>query len=311
MCQLHVALKPPISLFIVCCVCPQALEKLRPYLCDKVIAERHFDYLRAKKILSKEDTEEISHVVASRRKAGKLLDHLMENPKGLDTLVCSIRREGTQNFLVQKITDEVQRIKNDKLFQKGVFSDSGDFSDDASKTNNLSRVSSSETNASRGKEANILFHPEGEFSPLPSSSPSYGPLSSASLTYCPLPSAPSPSLCPLPSAPSPSHCPLPSTLSPSLCPLPSTLSPSLCPLPSTLSPSLCPLPSALSPSLCLLPSALSLVKHSVATLPTAMSLPRPGDPGAPPLPPDLQPPPTATPDSTTDSQFLPLRSRSP
>ncbi|XP_032883743.1 B-cell lymphoma/leukemia 10 [Amblyraja radiata] len=245
----------------------EALEKLRPYLCDKVIAERHFDLLRAKKILSKEDTEEISHVVGSRRKAGKLLDHLMENPKGLDTLVSSIRREGTQNFLVQKITDEVQRIKNDKLFQKGVFLDSEDLSDEASKTNNLSQFSSTESNASKGKEANILFHPEGEFSPLPSACPS----------YCPLPSAPSPSYCPLPSA----------------------------------CPSYCPLPSAPSPSYCLLPSSPSLVKLTVATLPTTTSLPRPGDPGAPPLPPDLQPPPTGPPNTTTDSEFLPLRSRSP
>ncbi|XP_055486755.1 B-cell lymphoma/leukemia 10 [Leucoraja erinacea] len=235
---------------------PEALEKLRPYLCDKVLAERHFDLLRAKKILSKEDTEEISHVVGTRRKAGKLLDHLMENPKGLDTLVASIRREGTQNFLVQKITDEVQRIKNDKLFQKGVFSDSGDLSDEASKTNNLSQFSSTESNTSKGKGANILFHPEGEFSPLPSACPSY---------------------CPLPSAPSPSHCSLPSAC----------------------------------PSYCPLPSSLSLVKLTVATLPTTTSLPRPGDPGAPPLPPDLQPPPTGPPHTTTDSEFLPLRSRSP
>ncbi|XP_039929553.1 B-cell lymphoma/leukemia 10 isoform X3 [Hirundo rustica] len=92
-----------------------ALERMRPYLCDKIIAERHFDYLRSKKILTREDTEEISARSSSRKKTGKLLDYLAENPKGLDTLIESIRRERTQNFLLQKITDVVLKVKNEKL----------------------------------------------------------------------------------------------------------------------------------------------------------------------------------------------------
>ncbi|KAJ7400973.1 hypothetical protein BTVI_100411 [Pitangus sulphuratus] len=92
-----------------------ALERMRPYLCDKIIAERHFDYLRSKKILTREDTEEISARSSSRKKTGKLLDYLAENPKGLDALIESIRRERTQNFLLQKITDVVLKVKNEKL----------------------------------------------------------------------------------------------------------------------------------------------------------------------------------------------------
>lgn len=88
---------------------------MRPYLCDKIIAERHFDYLRSKKILTREDTEEISSRSSSRKKTGKLLDYLAENPKGLDALVESIRRERTQNFLLEKITDVVLKVKNEKL----------------------------------------------------------------------------------------------------------------------------------------------------------------------------------------------------
>lgn len=88
---------------------------MRVYLCEKIIAERHFDHLRAKKILSREDTEEISCRTSSRKRAGKLLDYLQENPKGLDTLIESIRREKTQNFLIQKITDEVLKLRNIKL----------------------------------------------------------------------------------------------------------------------------------------------------------------------------------------------------
>lgn len=97
------------------CFVFQALERMRPYLCDKIIAERHFDYLRSKKILTREDTEEISSRSSSRKKTGKLLDYLAENPKGLDALVESIRRERTQNFLLQKITDIVLKVKNEKL----------------------------------------------------------------------------------------------------------------------------------------------------------------------------------------------------
>lgn len=47
-----------------------------------------------------------------------MLDYLhthRKTPKGLDTLVESIRREKTQNFLIQKITDEVLKLRNIKL----------------------------------------------------------------------------------------------------------------------------------------------------------------------------------------------------
>lgn len=44
-----------------------------------------------------------------------MLDYLQENPRGLDTLVESIRREKTQSFLIQKITDEVLKLRNIKL----------------------------------------------------------------------------------------------------------------------------------------------------------------------------------------------------
>ncbi|XP_067892692.1 B-cell lymphoma/leukemia 10 isoform X2 [Heterodontus francisci] len=218
----------------------EALEKLRPYLCDKVIAERHFDYLRAKRILSKEDTEEISYQISSRRKAGKLLDHLTENPKGLDTLINSIRREGTQNFLVQRITDEVQKIKNEKLIQKGAFSSSCEMSRDLSLTNNLSRFCSIESNTQR-TEANILFHPEGEFSPVPSASPTLSPLDLQSAS--------------------------------------------------------------------LLEKAT--IMSNVETMPTTLSLPKPGEPGAPSLPPELQAEAEGGCSNSTDTEFLPLRSRSP
>lgn len=88
---------------------------MRDYLCDKITAERHFEYLRSKRIINREDTEEISYQATSRKKAGKLLDYLAEHPKGLDALLEAIRREGTQSFLLEKITDVVLKVKNEKL----------------------------------------------------------------------------------------------------------------------------------------------------------------------------------------------------
>ncbi|KTG04629.1 hypothetical protein cypCar_00028447 [Cyprinus carpio] len=59
----------------------EAIDRLRPYLVDKIIAERHFDYLRSKKILTREDTEEISCRTTRGRRTSKLLDILAENPR--------------------------------------------------------------------------------------------------------------------------------------------------------------------------------------------------------------------------------------
>ncbi|XP_062992891.1 B-cell lymphoma/leukemia 10 [Elgaria multicarinata webbii] len=124
----------------------EVLERLRRYLCDKIIAERHFDYLRSKKILSREDTEEISCRTSSRKKAGKLLDYLAEHPKGLDALIESIRCEKTQNFLLEKITDAILKAKNEKLESLKGLSCSNCMTSVCEQTNNLSRSQSNESN---------------------------------------------------------------------------------------------------------------------------------------------------------------------
>ncbi|XP_011540700.1 B-cell lymphoma/leukemia 10 isoform X2 [Homo sapiens] len=200
---------------------PLALENLRVYLCEKIIAERHFDHLRAKKILSREDTEEISCRTSSRKRAGKLLDYLQENPKGLDTLVESIRREKTQNFLIQKITDEVLKLRNIKLEH---------LKDGA--TNNLSRSNSDESNFSEKLRAStVMYHPEGESS----TTPFFSTNSSLNLPVLE-------------------------------------------------------------------------VGRTENTIFSSTTLPRPGDPGAPPLPPDLQLEEEGT-CANSSEMFLPLRSR--
>lgn len=152
----------------------EALEGLRPYLCDKIIADRHYDFLRAKKVLTREDTEEISAQNTSKKKAGKLLDLLAENPKGLDNLLLSIRAEQTQLFLIERITDEVQKIKNVKVESLKASCYTACVPEVCKGTNNLSRMFSDESNVyEKGKESTLLYHPEGEFSPASSASSSF------------------------------------------------------------------------------------------------------------------------------------------
>ncbi|XP_025071541.1 B-cell lymphoma/leukemia 10 isoform X1 [Alligator sinensis] len=214
-----------------------ALERMRPYLCDKIIAERHFDYLRSKKILTREDAEEISCRPSSRKKTGKLLDYLAENPKGLDTLIESIRRERTQNFLLEKITDVVLKVKNEKLEALKGLSCSTCMTSLYGGTNNLSRSYSDESNfyeKIKGKEPTHVYLTEEEFSTAAF-------MSAASLRSMNLPVV-----------------------------------------------------------------EMGSAENTVFSA----TLPGPGDPGGPPLPPDLQSEQQEACTSSSDNLFLPLRSRS-
>ncbi|XP_043080695.1 B-cell lymphoma/leukemia 10 isoform X2 [Puntigrus tetrazona] len=142
----------------------EAIDRLRPYLVDKIIAERHFDYLRSKKILTREDTEEISCRTTRGRRTSKLLDILAENPRGLDMLIESIKWGRTLNFIIAKITDEVQRVKNERLEAlKGSSANSG-YSSTKGATNDFSKMDSD-----YDKYSTICYHPEGEGSPSSSS----------------------------------------------------------------------------------------------------------------------------------------------
>ncbi|KAJ8366642.1 hypothetical protein AAFF_G00348200 [Aldrovandia affinis] len=144
----------------------EVLERLRPYLCDKIMADRHFDYLRSRKILSREDTEEISCESTSRKKAGKLLDLLAENPRGLDTLIESIQLSRSSIFIITKITDEVQKVKNERIESlKAGASCSGNLpANFTGATNDLSRSLSDESNYGKACDSTLLFHPESEWS---------------------------------------------------------------------------------------------------------------------------------------------------
>ncbi|XP_062850669.1 B-cell lymphoma/leukemia 10 [Trichomycterus rosablanca] len=137
----------------------EALETLRPYLVEKLIAERHYDYLRSKKILTREDTEEINCKCTRGKRTGKLLDIISENPRGLDTLIESIQRCRTLNFIIAKITDEVQRIKNAKLEAlRAVGVSSSTMKGASGAGNDLSKAEFFDYH----KFSTICLHPEGE-----------------------------------------------------------------------------------------------------------------------------------------------------
>ncbi|MEE6494608.1 hypothetical protein FKM82_001810 [Ascaphus truei] len=139
-----------------------AIESLRHYLCDKIIAERHFDYLRSKKIINKDDAEEISCQTTSRKKTGEMMDRLAKNPKGLDALIESIRLEKTQHFLIEKITDEVLRAKNRKLDSYKGCSLSTYLPTPNGSMDLFNRNSTEDKFFAAEVESTVLYHPEGE-----------------------------------------------------------------------------------------------------------------------------------------------------
>ncbi|KAL0966264.1 hypothetical protein UPYG_G00293130 [Umbra pygmaea] len=144
----------------------EVLTRLRPYLCDKIRADRHFDYLRSRKILTRDDTEEISCRSTQSKRTGMLLDYLAENPRGLDALVESIQQGRTLNFIITKITDEVQKVKNERIESLRASSSSLGFlpTQDTSGANNLSKTLSYDSKLA----STMLCHGEG----CPSSSDS-------------------------------------------------------------------------------------------------------------------------------------------
>ncbi|XP_019955735.1 B-cell lymphoma/leukemia 10 isoform X2 [Paralichthys olivaceus] len=220
------------------------LTRLRHYLCDKIRAERHVDFLRSRRILTRDDAEEISCRTTQTKRTAMLLDILAENPRGLDVLIDSIREMRSQNFIITRITDEVQKAKNEKIeFLKGASSSSSD-------SKLCSPSSTSDIPATFSNNSTLLFHPDGERSP--SSSDIVGPL----------------------------NLPLLQT----------------------------------GGDL----SSVAVASIAVASSTTSSSLPRPGDPGAPPLPDDVIVESPSNIDvgasgcssSGGDPNFQPLRSRS-
>ncbi|XP_070830638.1 B-cell lymphoma/leukemia 10 isoform X2 [Chaetodon trifascialis] len=135
------------------------LTRLRHYLCDKIRAERHLDYLRSRRILTRDDAEEISCRTTQTKRTAMLLDILAENPRGLDALTDSIREMRSQNFIITKITDEVQKAKNEKLESLRAASSS------SSDSNLSSPSTTSDLPTSFSHNSTLLFHPDGEQSP--------------------------------------------------------------------------------------------------------------------------------------------------
>ncbi|KAK6302810.1 hypothetical protein J4Q44_G00271650 [Coregonus suidteri] len=158
----------------------EVLTRLRPYLCDKIRADRQFDYLRSRKILTRDDTEEISCRSTQTKRTGMLLDYLAEHPLGLDALVESIQQGRTLNFIITKITDEVQKVKIERIeaLRAGASSSSSGFlptQDTSGANKDLSRTLSYESNLA----STMSYHGEGS------------PSTSDTLSSLNLPAAPS------------------------------------------------------------------------------------------------------------------------
>ncbi|CAL8368024.1 unnamed protein product [Boreogadus saida] len=139
------------------------LNKLRPYLVPKIRAERHFDFLRSRRIMTRDDAEEMTSQPTQSRRASTLLDLLSDNPHGLDVLIESIQLSRCQNFIIAKITDEVQKAKNEKIEALKAASTPPTTNTLSVQRappgggNNLSKTFS--------EDSTMLYHPDGEGSP--------------------------------------------------------------------------------------------------------------------------------------------------
>uniref|UniRef100_A0A8C6WWZ1 BCL10 immune signaling adaptor n=1 Tax=Neogobius melanostomus TaxID=47308 RepID=A0A8C6WWZ1_9GOBI len=129
------------------------LIRMRHYLCDTILAERHVDFLRSRRILTRDDAEEISCRTTRRKRNAVLLDFLTDNPHGLDALLDSIREMRSQTFIITKLTDELQKAKNEKLeILRAAASSSSVLTPSTTSTSDLSFSNTS----------TMLFHPDGE-----------------------------------------------------------------------------------------------------------------------------------------------------
>lgn len=129
------------------------LNRMRHYLCETIRADRHLDFLRSRRVLTRDDAEEISCRTTQRKRTAMLLDFLTDNPRGLDALLDSIREMRSQNFIITKVTDELQKAKNEKIESlRAAASSSSDFSPSPTSTSDLSFSNTS----------TMLYHPDGE-----------------------------------------------------------------------------------------------------------------------------------------------------
>lgn len=132
------------------------LTRMRHYLCDKIRAERHLDYLRSRRLLTRDDAEEISCRTTQTKRTAMLLDLLAENPRGLDALIDSIRELRSQNFIITKITDEVQKGKNEKIESLKAGASSSSSSDTSVST----PIPTSDTPSMFSNNSTLLLHPD-------------------------------------------------------------------------------------------------------------------------------------------------------
>ncbi|XP_057713971.1 B-cell lymphoma/leukemia 10 [Corythoichthys intestinalis] len=136
------------------------LTRMRHYLCEKIRARCHLDYLRSRRILTRDDAEEINSKSTQTSRTGWLLDILTENPRGLDVLIDSIRELRSQNFVIHKITDEVQKAKNEKLESLRAAASSS-----SPRSSITPSCTSQDLSNTFSNDSTLLFQPDGQRSP--------------------------------------------------------------------------------------------------------------------------------------------------
>lgn len=93
-------------------VVEQVLEEVRVQFCKNFTPKQHYAYLRSKRILTKDDCEEIEHCVTSTDKANKFLDIVIQKGfPGFVHLCCALDYNGTQTFLLSLLNRKFAAAK--------------------------------------------------------------------------------------------------------------------------------------------------------------------------------------------------------
>ncbi|XP_033642790.1 B-cell lymphoma/leukemia 10-like [Asterias rubens] len=93
------------------------LDDQRDFLCKngRINPKHHYPYLRTKQILNRETCAEIDHVVGPTARANRFIDELQRNgsPRALVCFLESLRRDGTQIFVLKKLNQALANMRND------------------------------------------------------------------------------------------------------------------------------------------------------------------------------------------------------
>lgn len=81
-------------------------------MCQYLVPDRHFDYLRSIHLLSRDDCLEIQRLTGTRQTSYFIDVVISKGPDAYERLCESLLKEGTQLFIVEMLNKEFEKKKN-------------------------------------------------------------------------------------------------------------------------------------------------------------------------------------------------------